>query len=267
MLDRFNRNIQYLRISVTDRCNLRCTYCMPEEGITLIDKKDILSLEEIFAVVTTGASKFGIRKIRFTGGEPLVRKGIVELVEKVSSIDGIEETSMTTNGILLSEYAAALKNAGLKRVNISLDTLSPVKFSAITRGGEIGKVKEGIEAAMNAGLTPVKINVVKTNDLDQEELEALKEYCSINDLKIRFIHQMNLKTGTFSQVEGGSGGNCTTCNRLRLMSNGNIKPCLFSNHGFNIRELGIEKAFQLAFGHKPLKGEINDNHHFYNIGG
>lgn len=267
MLDRFNRNIHYLRISVTDRCNLRCTYCMPSEGITLIPREDILSLEEIVDVVKTGASKFGIRKIRFTGGEPLLRKGIIRLVEQVNNITGIEETAMTTNGILLKKYAQGLKEAGLKRVNISLDTLSPVKFSALTRGGEVEKVKEGIEAARQAGLSPIKINVVKTEFTDPEELEALKEYCRINDLKIRFIHQMDLKTGTFSQVEGGSSGHCASCNRLRLMSNGNIKPCLFSNHGFNIRELGIEKAFQLAFGHKPRKGEINDNHHFYNIGG
>ncbi len=267
MLDRFNRNIQYLRISVTDRCNLRCTYCMPETGVQLLDKRDILSLEEIVEVVRTGASKFGIRKIRFTGGEPLVRKDIVELVDQVSSIEGIEETAMTTNGILLADYARALKKAGLSRVNISLDTLSPVKFSAITRGGDVEKVKEGIMAARSAGLTPVKINVVKTESTEPDELEALKEYCRINELDIRYIRQMDLKTGTFSKVEGGSGGHCAACNRLRLMSNGNIKPCLFGNHGFNIREFGIEKAFQLALGNKPLKGEASDNHQFYNIGG
>jgi cyclic pyranopterin phosphate synthase len=267
MLDRFNRNISYLRISVTDRCNLRCSYCMPEEGIALIDKKEILSLEEIVEVVRTGASKFGIRKIRFTGGEPLVRSGIVELVKEVSSIEGIEETAMTTNGILLAEYASALKKAGLKRVNVSLDTLSSVKFSEITRGGKVERVKEGIAAARSAGLTPVKINVVKTEQTDLKELEALEDYCRDNDLRIRYIRQMNLKTGTFSKVEGGSGGNCAICNRLRLMSNGNIKPCLFSNHTFNIREEGIEKAFQLALGHKPKKGEANSNHDFYNIGG
>lgn len=267
MLDRFNRNIHYLRISVTDRCNLRCTYCMPEDGIKLIDKKDILSLEEIVEAVKIGAGKFGIRKIRFTGGEPLVRKGIVDLVQKISSIKGIEETAMTTNGLLLSEYAQDLKKAGLKRVNISLDTLSPVKFRELTRGGEVEKVKEGIKAAKNAGLTPVKINVVKTENTDPEELLALQEYCRINELKIRFINQMNLVTGSFSKVEGGSGGSCASCNRLRLMSNGNIKPCLFSTHGFNIRELGIEKAFNLALGNKPLKGMASDNHEFYNIGG
>ncbi len=167
MLDRFNRNIHYLRISVTDRCNLRCTYCMPEEGIKLIDKKDILSLEEIVNVVKIGAEKFGIRKIRLTGGEPLVRKGIVELVRQISSIDGIEECTMTTNGILLPGFADSLKKAGLKRVNISLDTMSPEKFRMITRGGDLEQVIEGIRAARSAGLTPVKINVVKTQILDQ----------------------------------------------------------------------------------------------------
>ncbi len=267
MLDPFSRNIQYLRISVTDRCNLRCTYCMPETGVELVDKRDILSLEEIVEVVRTGASKFGIRKIRFTGGEPLVRKGIVELVEQVSSLEGIEETAMTTNGILLADYATALKKAGLKRVNISLDTLSPVKFRAITRGGDVEKVKEGIKAARSAGLTPVKINVVKTEYTDPEELDALREYCRSNDLEIRYIRQMNLETGSFSKIEGGNSGNCALCNRLRLMSNGNIKPCLFGNQGFSIRELGIEKAFQLALDHKPLKGEAGVTHKFYNIGG
>ena len=135
MLDRFNRNIHYLRISVTDRCNLRCTYCMPEEGITLIPKEDVLSLEEIVEVVKTGAINFGIRKIRFTGGEPLLRKGIVSLVEEVSAIEGIEETAMTTNGILLKKYAGALKKAGLKRVNISLDTLVASEIQRHYQGG------------------------------------------------------------------------------------------------------------------------------------
>lgn len=267
MLDRFNRNIHYLRISVTDRCNLRCTYCMPEEGIKLIDKKDILSLEEIVNVVKIGSEKFGIRKIRLTGGEPLVRKGIVELVRQISSLKGIEETTMTTNGILLPGFAGALKQAGLKRVNISLDTMSPEKFRMITRGGDLEQVKEGIIAAKTAGLNPVKINVVKTQILDQEELSALQDFCRENELEIRYINQMNLQTGSFSKVEGGSSGNCAACNRLRLMSNGNIKPCLFGNQSFNIRELGIEEAFQLALQGKPLRGEANDNHQFYNIGG
>lgn len=267
MLDRFNRNIHYLRISVTDRCNLRCIYCMPEEGISLIDKKDILSLEEIVEVVKTGAGKFGIRKIRLTGGEPLVRLGIVDLVKQITSIKGIEECALTTNGILLPHYASELKQAGLKRVNISLDTLSPVTFRELTRGGEVEKVKEGIRAAKKAGLNPVKINVVKSEKTDPEELLAVKEYCRENDLKIRYINQMNLSTGSFSKVEGGSGGNCASCNRLRLMSNGNIKPCLFSQHGYNIREYGIEEAFHLALGNKPLKGMASDNHDFYNIGG
>ena len=124
MLDRYNRNITYLRVSVTDRCNLRCVYCMPEgEGVWL-NKDEILSIEEIARVVEVGA-EFGIEKIRLTGGEPLVRKGIVELVERINQIQGIKEISMTTNGILLPEYAGALKKAGLKRVNISLDSVAP----------------------------------------------------------------------------------------------------------------------------------------------
>jgi len=267
MLDRFNRNIDYLRISVTDRCNLRCVYCMPEEGINLIPRDEILSIEEIAEVVRVGASRLGIRKIRLTGGEPLVRKGIVDLLRLISGIPGIEEITMTTNGALLERYAVDLKEAGLTRVNISLDSINPDDYRRITRGGDLDDVLRGIGAAREAGLSPIKINVVKTDSRKDGDLEELKEFCRKERLEIRHITLMNLKTGTFSKVEGGSSGDCSTCNRLRLMSNGNIKPCLFSNHGFNIREHGIEKAFLMALAIKPEKGETSDNHQFYNIGG
>src|SRR5664280_2578531 len=159
MLDRFNREINYLRISVTDRCNLRCRYCMPEEGIRLLRHEDILSFDEITGF-TKAAVRNGITKVRITGGEPLVRKGIVSLVKMVASIDGIKDLSMTTNGVMLKEFALDLKKAGLHRVNISLDTADPDRFSQITRGGNINDVMSGIISAKDAGLLPVKINCV-----------------------------------------------------------------------------------------------------------
>ena len=265
MLDRYNRNITYLRVSVTDRCNLRCIYCMPEGGIDLLKREEILSMEEIAEVVKVGA-KLGIEKIRLTGGEPLVRKGIVELVEKINRIQGIKEITMTTNGVLLSQYANALKKAGLKRVNISLDSVSPEHYKKITRGGNLESVIAGIRAAKAAGLTPVKINVVKLSKAKQN-LAALKDLAALEGAQVRFITQMDLRTGEFEQVEGGDGGNCVICNRLRLTANGMIKPCLFSNREFSVKEFGIEDAFMKALNAKPKKGAVNQIGSFYNIGG
>ncbi|MBK3519278.1 GTP 3',8-cyclase MoaA [Carboxylicivirga marina] len=266
MLDSYNRRITYLRVSVTDRCNLRCRYCMPEDGIHLLKHDEILSLEEIVEVIREGA-KLGLKKIRLTGGEPLVRKGIVQLVEMINQVDGIEEIAMTTNGVLLNKYASDLKKAGLKRVNISLDTLDEKEFKSITRLGNLNDVKKGIVAAQNAGLTPIKINVVKTKFSNKQNIEAIEKFCKEEGLNIRFIHQMDLETGDFSVVEGGEGGNCKICNRLRLMANGDVKPCLFSNSGYNVKKYGIKEAFQLALGAKPEEGSMNQNHKFYNIGG
>lgn len=265
MFDRFSRSINYLRISVTDRCNLRCTYCIPEDGIKLIDHSDILSFEEI-TDFTRYAVQNGITKVRLTGGEPLVRKGIVELVSMLSGINGLDDISMTTNGILLSEYAADLKKAGLNRINISLDTVNPDNYCQITRNGDLAKVLEGIEAANQVGLQPIKINCVLLGQPDDETIQ-LRQFCEERGLKLRFIHQMNLKTGEFSSVEGGEGGNCSKCNRVRLLANGDIKPCLFSDLAYNIRELGSEQALNLALGNKPKSGTYNKSGEFYNIGG
>jgi cyclic pyranopterin phosphate synthase len=265
MFDRFSRSINYLRISVTDRCNLRCTYCMPEDGIQLLDHSDILSFEEI-TNFTRFAVQNGITKVRLTGGEPLVRKGIVELVSMLTSIVGLEDLSMTTNGILLPQFAHDLKLAGLKRINISLDTVDQNKYCEITRNGDLTKVLEGIEAALEAGLTPIKINCVLLGQAD-DETQQLRDFCEKKGLKLRFIHQMNLKTGEFSRVEGGEGGNCSKCNRVRLLANGDIKPCLFSDLSYNIRELGAEEALNLALGNKPKSGTYNKSGEFYNIGG
>ena len=265
MYDHFKRHINYLRISVTDRCNLRCTYCMPEEGVQLMKHGDILSFEEIESFTHLAVAN-GINKVRLTGGEPLVRKGIVELVGKLSKIDGIQDLSMTTNGILLEQFAVDLKAAGLNRINISLDTLNPNRYCQITRTGNIHQVLKGIEAAKKAGLSPIKINAVLLEEPDENILK-LKTFCEEQGLDLRFIHQMNLQTGEFSKVEGGEGGNCSRCNRIRLLANGDVKPCLFSDLAYNIRQLGQEQALNLAIGNKPKSGTFNKSGEFYNIGG
>lgn len=266
MLDRFNRHINYLRISVTDRCNLRCLYCMPEEGVKLIRHEDILTYDEITAF-TRLAVAAGINKVRITGGEPLVRKGVTELVRMLSAIDGINDLSMTTNGILLADYAGGLAEAGLMRVNVSLDTLDPEKFRSVTRGGDLQAVLRGIAAAQKSGLRPVKINCVIKSTPDEDEARAVAEYCMREGLEVRFIRQMDLASGTFSVVHGGSGGHCAKCNRLRLTPEGMLRPCLFSDKGFSIRELGAEEALRMAVADKPECGTVNHVNGFYNIGG
>ena len=266
MYDRFNRAINYLRISVTDRCNLRCWYCMPEEGIRLLPHEDILTFDEI-AGFTEVAVRNGITKVRLTGGEPLVRKGIVTLVKMIAHIGGIEDLSMTTNGVLLKEYAADLKKAGLHRVNISLDTADPARFLQITRGGNIADVIDGIKSAKDAGLLPVKINCVIVDSPEEEDARSVTEFCTENQLEIRYIYQMDLVRGHFSTVVGGIGGNCALCNRLRLTSDGKLKPCLFNDISFDIREMGFEEAFKKAVDLKPESGSNNLSGEFYNIGG
>jgi cyclic pyranopterin phosphate synthase len=238
---------------------------MPAEGVQLMKHDDILSFEEIEAF-TRLAVKNGITKVRLTGGEPLVRKGIVDLVKKLAKIEGLEDLSMTTNGQLLDQYAAELKAAGLNRINISLDTINTELYCQITRSGNLKNVFKGIEAAQQVGLTPIKINAVLMDEPD-EEVRQLKSYCEKNELDLRFIHQMNLQTGEFSKVEGGEGGNCSRCNRIRLLANGDVKPCLFSDLGYNIRKLGAEQSINLAIGNKPRSGTYNQSGEFYNIGG
>ncbi len=266
MYDKFNRRINYLRISITDKCNLRCTYCMPETGVKLLDHKDIITFEEIVEVVKYSVG-MGIDKIRITGGEPLVRRGIVDLVKMIAEIPGVKDFGLTTNGIYLKKYAKGLKDAGLKRVNVSLDTLDPKKYKEITRLGNIQDVLDGIEEARNVGLTPVKINCVIKKSSQEHDAVEVASYCKEHDLKIRYIKQMQLNLGHFSVVEGGEGGDCKICNRLRLTANGKIKPCLFNNNEYSIRELGIEGALNKALKLKPECGSVNTEGEFYNIGG
>ena len=266
MFDSYNRRINYLRISVTDRCNLRCTYCMPAEGIPLIQHSDILSFEEIMEVVDA-ALALGVDKIRITGGEPLVRKGIVNLVQMIASKPGVQDLGMTTNGQLLEKFAQPLKDAGLHRVNVSLDTMNPERYRKVTRGGDIENVLKGIEASKKAGLSPVKINCVILKSPDEPDAVEVAGYGKKLGLQVRYIRQMDLEKGEFYIVDGGSGGDCSTCNRLRLTANGMVKPCLFNDMEYNVREHGAHKALQLALGNKPSCGTINRHGEFYNIGG
>jgi cyclic pyranopterin phosphate synthase len=239
---------------------------MPEEGIKLLPRKHILTFEEIVDLVNV-AVEMGIRKVRLTGGEPLVRSGITSLVYMLSKVAGIEDLSMTTNGQLLEHFARPLKDAGLHRVNVSLDTLDPVKYREITRGGEIENVLKGIRAAKEADLNPVKLNCVVFQSSYESDALKLKEFALSEGLQVRFIRQMDLETGNFSVVEGGEGGNCAACNRLRVTANGMVKPCLFSDYEFSVGILGAKGALLAALNVKPLKGCKNQTGKFYNIGG
>lgn len=265
LFDSFNRRINYLRISVTDRCNFRCTYCMPEHGIHHIPHEQILRYEEIIEFVKV-AVKYGIDKVRITGGEPLVRKGIVHFIEMLASIEGITDLSLTTNGYLLEEMAADIKKAGIHRINISLDTLNADTFKAITRGGDVHKVVNGILKAKELGFHPIKINVVKGVQ-SEKEIEELKKFSLQHKLELRFIKLMSLEHGVFSKVEGGEGGACGSCNRLRLTADGYLMPCLFSDIKYHIRTYSYEKALLKAVATKPASGTHNSSRCFYNVGG
>lgn len=197
MKDIHGRTIDYLRISLTDRCNFRCIYCMPEEGVCQLSHDDILRIEEIARVVRVAAG-LGVRSVRLTGGEPLVRKGVADLVREIARTPGIENVSMTTNGVLLPKMAADLKEAGLSRVNISLDTLDPVQFKQITRRGELRQTLDGIEAALAAGFDPVKVNAVVVRSLEQDYL-AFARMSVDRPLHVRFIEYMPV---------GESSGGC-----------------------------------------------------------
>jgi cyclic pyranopterin phosphate synthase len=274
MKDNFGREINYMRISVTDRCNLRCKYCMPETGVENIGHESILSFEDIERIVKA-AVKLGIHKFRITGGEPLVRKGIVSLIEKLSAVDGVEELVLTTNGILLKEYAADLKKAGLDRVNISIDTFFEEKYAKITRGGDIYAAMDGLEAAVQAGLTPIKINVVVMKGFNDDEIMNFAQLTINEAFDVRFIELMpvgHADTGeefgfiSNAEIKGKISGLvpvpsensvadyykfpeglgrigfispmsnhfCSHCNKIRITADGRLKPCLHSNEEFDL---------------------------------
>jgi cyclic pyranopterin phosphate synthase len=189
LTDSFNRKIDYLRLSVTDRCNLRCTYCMPSGGIKLIDRKEIMSFEEILEAAGI-LTEMGIKKIRITGGEPLVRKGIIELIKQLKKIEKITDISITTNGILLNKYLDELCKIPIQGINISLDTLDRQKYKEITRGGEIKHVLSAISNSINIGIKSVKVNVVITNLLDEEDITGFMKMTIGKPIHIRFIEMM-----------------------------------------------------------------------------
>ena len=265
MFDRSNRRIDYLRISVTDKCNLRCVYCMPEEGVPLIRHEDVLRFEEIVEVTRT-AVELGITKVRVTGGEPLVRRGIVTLISMLGQVQGIADFAMTTNGIRLAEFAQPIAEAGLHRVNVSLDAIDPERYAAITRGGDVRAVLAGIAAAREAGLAPIKVNCVIQRTPEEPDARDVAAYAAEEELEVRFIRRMNLAVGDFSVVVGGTGGDCARCNRLRLSCDGRVRPCLFNDLGFSVRELGAREAIVRAVDHKPVCGKTSEGL-FHSIGG
>ena len=189
--DRYNRPVRDLRISVTDRCNFRCTYCMPFDEYVWIDKREILSFEEITRLASLFAG-LGVNKIRLTGGEPLLRKDLDKLIGKLSPIGGIEDVCLTTNGALLEEQAPALAAAGLRRINVSLDTLDAEKFKQITKRGDLERVLVGLFAAKRAGLQPIKINAVIERGLNEDDIIPLVEFSRENGFAMRFIEYMDV---------------------------------------------------------------------------
>jgi GTP 3',8-cyclase len=273
------RTIDYIRISVTDRCNLRCVYCMPEEGVDLLKHQQMMSFEEIYNLVKALVPS-GIKKIRLTGGEPLVRSGIESLIRMLRSIPEIEDITLTTNGILLEEMAEGLKAAGLTRVNVSLDSLEESRFKQITRWGNLDKVLKGIDKAIETGLKPVKINVVAIKGFNDDEFVNFVEYAYNKEVQVRFIELMpigesddeailkhypidkikelietkyqleetsDIKTNGPAEnykIIGGKGSVgfigalshkfCSTCNRLRVTSDGKIRPCLYIDKEYDV---------------------------------
>jgi len=189
MKDTYQREINYLRVSVTDRCNLRCIYCMPPEGVQLVPCEDILRLEEIETIIRA-AVLVGVKKVRLTGGEPLLRKGLENLVQRIANIPGIDDIALTTNGLLLPSRAGILKKAGINRVNISLDTLQADRYREITRNGNLSEAWKGIHAALDAGLHPVKLNTVVIRGFNDDEVVAMARLTIEKPLHIRFIELM-----------------------------------------------------------------------------
>lgn len=189
MLDKFSREINYLRVSITDRCNLHCEYCRPKEGISLQGHQDILRYEEIIRVISI-AVKMGLVKVRVTGGEPLVRRGFVDFITSLQKISGLQDISLTTNGILLSQFARQIFDAGIQRINISLDSLNKEKYFRMTRGGNLDDVMRGIACAEEAGFAPIKINTVAIKGFNDDEIPAFAKLAAEKPFQVRFIELM-----------------------------------------------------------------------------
>lgn len=294
MIDRYGRNITYLRISITDKCNLRCRYCMPEDGVCKKDHADMMTEDEIIDAVKVAAS-LGITKLRITGGEPLVKKNIVSICRRAAQVEGIKEVCLTTNGVLLPELAKPLRQAGVTRLNLSLDTLDPEKYAYITRIGKMDTFRRGLDAAFEAGFEKVKINAVLIGGFNDDEIVPMAELTRQYPLDVRFIELMPMyDSGDFSEKayipytrvleqlpeavpvapDGGvaklyrlpgAKGNiglispvsahfCSDCNRLRLTSDGKLKPCLHSNEEYSLKGLdyeGMKAVMEQAIWNKP----------------
>ncbi len=325
MIDKHSRRISYLRISVTDLCNLRCVYCMPSQGIKLHERNTILSFEEILAIVKHGVS-LGVNKIRITGGEPLVRKGITSLINHIANIKGINDIAMTTNGVFLKEFATELKSSGLSRLNISLDTMREDRFHNITRGGNIQDVFDGVEAVLKSGFKGTKVNVVVMRGQNDDEIQDFVRYILERDIELRFIELMasgwkdmveeerfmptseimqkveevgelvpikqrmgggpatiyKIKgaLGTIGFISAVSKPFCSTCNRLRLTSDGKLRSCLLRGGEVDVKDIlrsGIScreelsnkltGAFMQATNMKPTTHSGKNNAVMYQIGG
>ena len=268
MLDGFNREIDYLRISVTDRCDHRCVYCMPESGVALKDHKDILSFEQVEAIAREAVA-LGIAKIRLTGGEPLVRRGVVSLVGRLATIPDLVELCMTTNGTHLAETAADLASAGLDRVNISIDSLDPDKYRELTRGGDLAKAVAGVDAAVAAGLMPVKINMVILKNTSEAELEEMRLFCEQRGITLQKIMQFSLydRQDLSTRFHAERPPKCAACNRLRLTADGFFKPCLFSEDEVKVDLNNIRDSILAAVAGKPESGSACRGRHMSQIGG
>lgn len=255
MFDRFGRSIDYLRISVTDRCNLRCTYCMPAGGVEPLRHDQILSYEAI-AAIARAAVTLGVRKIRLTGGEPLVRKGLPALVGLLRPIPGLEILAMTTNGTLLAPLAAELRRLGLDSVNISLDSLDRKRYAALTRGGRLEDALAGIRAARAAGL-PVKLNTVAFPETATAERAAMAAFAAAEGCALQFIRHYDLsraKQDVPDNTEFQRPPPCAACNRLRLLADGRLKSCLHSESAIRVDPENPYPALEAAVRHKPATG-------------
>ena len=276
MLDSLGRDISYLRLSVTDKCNCRCAYCMPAEGVALHAHGEVLSFEEM-REITEAACALGVRKVRVTGGEPLVRRGIVELVRMLAEVPGVEELAMTTNATLLAPLACELRRAGLKRINISLDTLRPERYGQITRIGELSQALAGIEAARAEGFDGLKINCVLMGGVNDDEVCDFVRLAKENPYEVRFIELMpmgecatwprdrfisgdavlmaapeleRLGQGGVAELYSAPGFKgrvgliravshrfCSGCDRIRVTADGRLKSCLHSKAEVALRGL------------------------------
>ncbi|MBN1835386.1 MAG: radical SAM protein [Spirochaetales bacterium] len=265
MYDSYNREINYLRISVTDKCNLRCRYCMPAEGVPARSHEEFLSFEQIVQVVRVGVG-LGLTKIRLTGGEPLVKRGIVELVRMIREVEGVRHLGMTTNGVLLAGYAAPLRSAGLDSVNISLDTLDPERYHHITRVGDIRRVLEGIEAAREAGF-PIKINMVVLEDTEPQEIEEMRGFCAAKGLTLQLINHYALGEEKRNDYVFDRPPRCESCNKIRLLADGTLKPCLHSDDEIPLDLDNIEGSLKRTIAAKPERGGVCTNRPMVGIGG